>query len=342
MAKRSLSCCCNDSAAGRSSHTARGRHGYAITADRCTPLLGGGESATRTRMVTWFGRTVGIGGGLFIAACSNAQHCVDQQCVDLPSNAGFYFRWVLFIALGAGALIALVSSIAQFSDDEPGTGIGLLVLTILAGNGAYWAYPGTTSPQTRAVEQLAVERGPQRQLDITRATYKKLEAHLDKKVRPLREKYQGEYEDYVSQLQNQLPKSKFLSHEDLLKHKDSELGLVNVLNRAAVLEHALRWLDKKLAEGDRTLKTLDQNAWRLEKLMEMNEVASKEEGDTVLKIVASAEALLTERITPPENQDVAEIEAKLFARILSEAARASNSADSVPAPSKRFLKPEVR
>lgn len=267
--------------------------------------------------------------GLF--GCTGDQLCVDVgHCTQLPSNVGYHGFWVLTIILGIVVVGCLILAVAALSDSEGGAAAFLAFVAVLAGGGAYWAYPGKASPREKAEvefrEKVAVElkeqetkiakkrteAAPQAQLDKAKATRSELQRNLDMEVRPLRVKYQREYGGYVEQLKLMIPKSRLRTHKDLLENRDSNIDLINILNRTATLEHALAWLDKKISNGDRAIKTLDQNAWRLEKLIEMNQIASQEESDSVRRIVANAEALLDEKTVPEAKQDVAAIEAKLF------------------------------
>lgn len=89
-----------------------------------------------------------------------------------------------------------------------------------------------------------------------------------------------------------------------------------MLHRAAVLERVLPVLERRAQELTRTIAALAQKEWELEHIVELEAVASAAELEDVRRILAHAEALVDERTSPPEKQDVAELEAGLFDRLV--------------------------
>lgn len=252
--------------------------------------------------------------------CS-AQHCwPDGDCITTPGNGWFYTRWV-----GAVVCLFLAFAGANAMDD---TGPKVFVL-LLFGVPAVYALPGLESPDRKAIAahekqrselqreaaQQTANASPEGQLAATRALHQRIATRLTKQLEPLIDKYKSERTGYLDELRRELPRAGITSHEQLLRKRDKHQRLANVLHRAAVLENSLDWLGKKRSEAEGMQESLDQSAWRLEKLIEMNGVAAPEEAADIKRLLATADRVLDDKIAPPEKQDVAEIEQRLFGEL---------------------------
>lgn len=232
------------------------------------------------------------------------------------SNFSFWGRWLLASGLGLLACgIALVALIALFSE-KGGVGVVLIVLAAALGIAALAIQPGLVSPgaQARRLEEAKrVEASAQYQLGHARAARAKLESHLAT-LDPLRRKYEREHAVYVEKLGPAISKAGVKSHRELLERGASGQEITNMLHRAAVLERALPVLERRTQDESGTIIALSQKEWVLEHMIELEAVASRAELDEVRRILAHAEALVDERTSVPEKQDVAELEADLFNR----------------------------
>jgi len=87
-----------------------------------------------------------------LAGCGETKCFSDGHCMEIPSNAGYYTRWILGVVLTgftvAGALFALASL-----GKNLGTGCGLFVLTALFAQAAMWAFPEGMKPRERALAE---------------------------------------------------------------------------------------------------------------------------------------------------------------------------------------------
>lgn len=235
------------------------------------------------------------------------------------SNFFFWVRWALAsgMLLFAGAFA--IAAVVNLFRSEAGVACLFLGLTALVGVPAVAIEPGWVSPRERgrrAEEAKATEASAQVQLEQARAGRAKLAAHLAT-LEPLRKKYEREHTSYLEKLGPAIKKAGVKSHRELLERGAAEQEITNMLHRAAVLERALPMLARRTEDESRTIAALSQKEWELEHIIELEAVASHAELDEVRRILAHAEALVDERTSVPEKQDVAELEAGLFARIAS-------------------------
>ncbi len=238
--------------------------------------------------------------------------------------------WTLAIVFG---LVGLFVTWVSFVDGEPGVGFfGLLVLLF-----AFWLSPVLVSevpwigPPTAAKLGLpsASEAQPKRTSRIVQAavpaqpkaqlleTKKQLVAIREKaeKLGPMRDRYQAELSDYERTLRKKLPATGVASHEELLRRRDEHLETALLLERAAELAYYIRWLTDQLQEYDTQRLELDQAVWKLEKIIEMSEVADQEQLAELRRTILRTQELVDKQVPTPQKQDVAELEAQLFQRL---------------------------
>lgn len=164
---------------------------------------------------------------------------------------------------------------------------GSTVAFAIAGTIALASSPSRTSPRDRARAEVdayraqlaqqqaesaeAYRSSPAGQLAAARATRDKLGKHVTEHVVPLRKKYAGELEGYLTRLRVELPKAGAQTHAALVESGDKHAELRDVLVRAAVLERSIGWLARKSDEATRALRALDHKSWMLEKLVELRD-----------------------------------------------------------------------
>lgn len=234
------------------------------------------------------------------------------------SNFFFWARWLLAAGFGLTAIGMAIAALANLLRGDGGDCLVLLFFAAVLGVPAWAIEPGLVSPREharRADEAKATEASAEYQLGQTRAARAKLANHLAN-LEPLQKKYEREHAAYLEKLGPALKKAGVKSHRELLERGVAEQETANMLHRAAVLERALPVLARRTEDESRTLSALAQKEWELEHMIELEAVASRTELDEVRKVLAHAEALVDERTGVPEKQDVAELEASLFDRLL--------------------------
>ncbi len=269
---------------------------------------------------------------LALVGCGSRE-CVDEaHCVDIPGNFWFVLRGIGVFLAGLGSVVAVGVAILALKEDEGDTAAKSLAIAAALGAACYGVFPGTISPAEGARRDAHELRGkleeersralaPERQRARARSAKERLGRHLNDVIRPLRSKYATEAARYVADLRPALKKSGVHSHEELLRGAPANQALINTVHRVAVLEHAGAWLDDKIREGEETVLALDQKAWELDHMIELHAVAPDGEPEAVARILASADAIVDAKTRPPEKQDVAATEAKVFDRVLEEAKR---------------------
>lgn len=231
----------------------------------------------------------------------------------------FWTRWLLAAGLALAACGFTVATLFSLLRGEGGDCLVLLLLSAALGVPSLFIQPGLVSPREHArtaEEARATEASAQFQLTQARVARVKLTAHLAT-LEPLRKKYEREQAGYLEKLGPAITKAGVRSHRELLERGAGEQEISDMLHRAAVLERALPVLARRTQDESRTISALAQKEWELEHMIELEAVASHAELDEVRRILAHAEALVDERTSVPEKQDVAELEAGLFARLAS-------------------------
>jgi hypothetical protein len=229
----------------------------------------------------------------------------------------FFVRWLIAGAFVLSAIAIAIAAVGQLFGGEVGAFIVLFMVAVLVAAPAVPLQPGLVSPRERArqaEEARRTEASAAHQLSQARAARMKLEVHLAT-LEPLRRRYEQEHAAYVEKLGPAIRKAGVKSHRELCERGGAEQELANMLHRAAVLERALPMLARRTQDEARTISALRQKEWELEHMIELEAVASAAELDEVRQILSRAEALVDERATVPEKQDVAELEASLFERI---------------------------
>ncbi len=267
-----------------------------------------------------------------LAGCAG-EHCFrDGHCIPVPSDAGWYGRWLAAGLLIAVVLFAFAGMISALQSSDDGGVFLAIVIMAVAGGGAIATSPGCTRPHVaaeRAIaeyeKKLANREGeaeaarratPEHQLQVARAARAKLDAHLRVKVAPLKKKYASELEGYVAKLRVELPRAKVKSHAELVARAEELTDAADLLLRAAILERSIAWLERKALDGGTTLRALDQTTWLLARVVELHEVAAADDRVEVAGIVAAADAIVEERLDPPARREIAEYEARLFGRLI--------------------------
>lgn len=145
-----------------------------------------------------------------------------------------------------------------------------------------------------------------------------LKSSRNNNLKPLYNNYSREYDIYYDSLEDEIRNINVYSHADLLRNCTQHNQICNELERAAILRHSMQWLDGKIKKVDLQVSELEQNLWKMEKKVELSEVASSEEQAEVGKLIASTEILIEENITPPEAQDIAKIEQEIFKSLINQ------------------------
>lgn len=163
------------------------------------------------------------------------------------------------------------------------------------------------------------EASPSYQLEMARTSQQKLKARLDEMLKT-RGAWQSESANLRRTLGPALAKTGAKSHEDLLNQTQTQQDTINLLNRAANLRVLLSELDSIVASTKRSLAELDQQVWKLQKVVELKRVASPEEAEAVARALEKATELATRQQTPSKKEDIAAAEAQLFTEILGKGA----------------------
>lgn len=279
-----------------------------------------------------------------LVGCGANEHCFpDGHCIELPSNLGFYARWAGVVLFGGVALLRVFAGGTFFGDES---GCSVIVLATAGVVAAWWIYPGTTPPsahaktsikqyearlerlateaesaktqaEARAVEQKRLEATPSYQLKASRDAMAALKVRRDE-MQKTRTKWQREFDGLRRELQRMLKQTRAQSHEELIGRDDVPQQTINLLNRAAHLRVLVSGLDHLLASADATLTDLDQQAWKLDKMVELNNVTTEEESLAIRRALANATELVHERTSPVTREDIAAEEARLFRELMGD------------------------
>ncbi len=272
-----------------------------------------------------------------LAGCARRETFPDGHSIDIPSNAGWYGHWLVALVAGVAAVVGLIALVAAVAQSESEGVIIAVVVVMVAGGTAIHCTPSRTSPRDaggaqveayrRSLEQRAAvaaaeyEATSEHQLHSAEKAMVRLAHHVESKLDPLRKKYVAERDSYVARLRVELPKSGLKTHAALLASGETHAAVADLLVRAAVLERSIRWLEAKRADATTTLRTLDQRTWMLRKLVELQDVAPDEDRIEVAGVVAAADAIVDQKLDPPAKQELAELEAQVFTRILGGGAK---------------------
>lgn len=154
------------------------------------------------------------------------------------------------------------------------------------------------------------------QIDKAKQNIVSLKKDRDQKVLPLKQNYSQMYEQYYPQLAQQLPKTGIRSHEELLKNCEQYLELCSSINRVAKLQYYIGKLDDKLKQIGANIIKLDDNVWNMERTFELSQIFSDEELEGVEKLIEETKGKIDSQVPPPERQDIAGLEEKIFNNIL--------------------------
>ncbi|AKU99441.1 hypothetical protein AKJ09_06105 [Labilithrix luteola] len=163
------------------------------------------------------------------------------------------------------------------------------------------------------------EASPSYQLEMARTSQQKLKARLDEMLKT-RAAWQSESTNLRRTLAPALAKTGAKSHEELLNQTETQQDTINLLNRAANLHVLLSELESIVASTKRSLSELDQQVWKLQKVVELKRVASPEEAEAVARALEKATELATRQQTPSKKEDIAAAESQLFTEILGKRA----------------------
>ncbi len=166
-------------------------------------------------------------------------------------------------------------------------------------------------------QQLGTEQyNLQIQIEKTKTQIVGLKQDRDQKVLPLKQKYSTMYEEYYPKLSHQLPEIEVHTHEELLKNCEQYLELCSSLNRVAKLQYYISKLDDKLKQIGVNIIKLDDNIWDMERTLELAQIFSKEELESVERLIEETKGKIDSQVPPPERQDIAGLEEKIFNNIL--------------------------
>jgi len=227
------------------------------------------------------------------------------------------------------SLLGVFFTISTFAEGEVAGGCVVTLIPLVCIGLGIWAYPGMTSPRAIALveareyrEQLVQKEEEQRhsetpayQLDKARRAKEALEKR-HKEMGKTRADWQREFDELRSDLNRKLPATGVKSHQELVSRSDISQHTINLLNRAAHLRVLLAEIDGLLASADRTVLELDQQIWKLNKIIQLNNVTTHEESAAIQRALATATELVAERTSPAKREDIAAEEAKLFDEIM--------------------------
>jgi hypothetical protein len=281
---------------------------------------------------------------LLLGGCDAAHTCADGTVIRGSSDAWFWSKWSF---IGMLAVVTALCAIAVVSDTA------LVVPALLLAGFAWLAYavlePGWTRPsKVLAAKLVACERAhaarlregadaapdvdvggesassrgqaPEAQRAKVVAARTKLEVDLGK-VRPLAERFRAELEQYRSELRaahrSALAAAGVTRYDDFARRRDEFPRLANTLERAAFLRQNLQLLEAKISRMESSLQDLEQDAWRLEKLIELRAVTSPDEADAIARSIRGAEEVLLEAPPAPQARDLAVVEGELFTELVA-------------------------
>jgi hypothetical protein len=166
--------------------------------------------------------------------------------------------------------------------------------------------------------QLLGENGYNLKIQIEKAKQNiaSLKEDREQKVLPLKQNYSRMYDQYYPQLSQQLPETGIRNHEELLKNCEQYLELCSSLNRVAKLQYYIGKLDDKLKQIGANIIKLDDNVWNMERTFELSQIFSDEELEGVERLIEETKGKIDSQVPPPERQDIAGLEEKIFNNIL--------------------------
>ena len=164
-------------------------------------------------------------------------------------------------------------------------------------------------------EAEARERIPEK-IEEGKNLVKELTKKRDRQLKSLYYEYSGDYKRYHQFLESEISINNIESHEYLLRNCTQYYDICNYLERAAILRHSIQWLEVKIEKINFQVSELEQNIWKMEKRVELSELASAEEQEEISRLIASTAILLEENITPSEKQDLGKIEQEIFNELI--------------------------
>jgi hypothetical protein len=158
----------------------------------------------------------------------------------------------------------------------------------------------------------------QKKIDESTELIEKLKLELDDRLKPKQSEYEAEYKKNVQEVTDGLNDSPIKTHEELLKKCNQYYDVCNKLERAAVLKYSTQFLDSKIRKIDFQISQLEQNVWKINKKMELSEIASTEEQDKINELIAKTKIIIedVDKTPPLEAQDVAKIQQDIFNNII--------------------------
>lgn len=278
--------------------------------------------------------------------CAPAESTLPAFCIGVDLNA---FEGRRYGGIALGIVACLLAGLAAATCQPVGA---LLALGVLAGGGlgAHRLWPkaeddpapaalaqhragllaaqAATAATAAAAVQAAVAEAqaaaeharqqaadPRVQLGNVKNAHQRLTLHLRKRLRPLLQRYQQEHRRYRPRLAAALRRAGAESHEALRRAGVKQRATLELLERTALLDYSLAELGRQAESAHASLFELEALAWRLEKVAELEEVAAGALGERLRATLASADALLGERLRPPERVDLAAREARLFSEL---------------------------
>jgi predicted nuclease with TOPRIM domain len=154
------------------------------------------------------------------------------------------------------------------------------------------------------------------QIEKTKKNIVSLKQDRDKKVLPLEMNYMQMHDQYYPYLTQKLPEIGIRNHEELLKNCEQYLELCSLLNRVAKLQYYISKLDDKLKQIGANIIKLDDNVWNMERTLELAQIFSDEELESVEQLIEETKGKIDSQVPPPEKQDIAGLEEQIFDNIL--------------------------
>lgn len=230
----------------------------------------------------------------------------DQSYLSLLINNIYYiFRFILAVLLFLTAIFCLGVFLKEKKEVSV---IGLIISGILC----CFSYPGTSLTKARQNNAIVSEiPSSKKELEIIKASIKKLEQDVFHKLIPLRNKYQKENNAYLSKIEQILPLYKANSYEELLRINGKNLEIINLIKRAAILQKSINLFNEKIDKNKNLLEKLETEAWKIEKKQDIKDLSILEE-KKIEELIDITIAINKNSSTLLEEQDLGIIEESIF------------------------------
>lgn len=191
----------------------------------------------------------------------------------------------------------------------------LISITGWAGTRDCLAFPfinSNSTPSSQVRSSATTLRQVKRQLKQVKNKIRSLEKY-QQQLESLKKKDSTEQINYSQQLSQKISEIGVNSHEQLLRNCWKYLKSCNLLERTALLQHDLAWIETQLKDATKTLKDLKQQEWKLSRSIPPNPgVITRAEIDRVKRTIAKTKKLINDNIPPCEDRELGRLERKIF------------------------------